>query len=108
MAKITITAPALIKKGVMKDETTRTKVLAVVGKNDKLLRELEIHQFGLHRVAPIGNYGNCVVSVETDKTHGQVQVDVISVDTVELLGTATFGYVSFFKCVADEASDLDD
>lgn len=108
MAKVTIEAKALIKKGVMKDEAIRNQVLAVVGKNDKLIRELQVHQFGLHRVATIGDHGKCVVSVETDKAHGQVQVNVITVDDVELIGTATFGYTSFFKCVADDVSDSDD
>lgn len=108
MAKVTIDAKALIKKGVMKDEAIRNQVLAVVGKNDKLLKELKIHTLGLHRIATIGDTGECRIDVFVDKDRGAVTVDVVSLTDFDTVGSATFGYTSFFKCVADEATTTDD
>lgn len=99
MAKVTITATALIKYGVMRDEIARGDVLAIIGRNDKLLKEQKIHGMAFARVGGVGG-SEAIVIVTPDTDNKRVTVDVLR--DGGKVGGATYGYTSFYKCVADD------
>lgn len=101
MAKVQITAKALLRNGLLTDTAGyRDVVLAVIGKNDKLLKEMQIHGYPLARLVKLDGKQYTVI-VEPDEAHGRVTVKLV--DAVEgLKGSATFGYTSFFSCLTDE------
>lgn len=106
MAKVQITAKALLRKGLLTDtEGYRDEVLAVVGKNDKLLKEMRIHGYPLARLVTIDDTQYTVI-VEPDEDNGRVTVQVVD-EFADVKGSATFGYTSFFKCV-DDSDDADE
>ena len=106
MAKVQITAKALLRNGLLTDTAGhRDKVLAVVGKNDKLLKEMQVHGYPLARLVTIDDEQLTVI-VEPDKENGRVTVQVVD-ELATCKGSATFGYTSFFKCV-DDSENADD
>lgn len=102
MAKVNITATALIKFGVMKDESTRADVLKIMGRNDKLLKEQKVHNLAFARVGRVGG-DDVVVLITPDCGNKRVTVEVIK--DGDKIGGATYGYTSFYKCVTDDSED---
>lgn len=105
MAKVQVTATALIRFGVMKNENAsqRDDVLAIIGRNDKLLKEMQITNQPLFRVGKVGDKEDVIVAITPDKDNRRVTVVVRDVDGV--LGGATYGYKSFFACVLDTSDE---
>ncbi len=106
MAKVTITATAHVRNGVMKDEDTRKDVLDTVGKNENLFKDLrDTFKVGLAqslvRTKKL-NGKDVYVVVENLKEWSCVGVKVVDFSTGETLGTAIYGFTKFFADLDSE------
>jgi len=106
MAKVTITAKALIRDGDLLCETTRADVLATLGKNRPLIAEMKQHNQPLVRTKTIDGDEFLVIATP-DTVNRRVTVQVVAGTDVNgtVAGTATFGYTSFFKCLDEGDED---
>ena len=105
MAKVTITAKALIRDGILLNEDTRVDVLSTIGKNRSLVAEMKQHNQPLVRTKTIDGDEFLVITTP-DTVNRRVTVQVVAGTDVNgtVAGTATFGYTSFFKCL-DEGDE---
>lgn len=105
MTKVTITAKALIRDGVLLNDDTRADVLSTIGKNRSLVAELKQHNQPLVRTKTIDGSVHLVVATP-DTVNRRVTLQVIEGTDIagDIVGVATFGYTSFFKCL-DEGNE---
>lgn len=103
MAKVTINATAHIKLGTGKDDTIRTALLATLGKNDALLRDIRTaFNVGIMnsftRPTTAGNGG----FVHIDNTDfGAVIVRHLDADGNQI-GSVVYGKTKFFSCLDEQ------
>ena len=100
MAKVTITAIALIRDGILSNEDTRADVLLTIGKNSHLVAEMKQHNQPLTRTKMLDGSVHLVI-VTPDEVNRRVTLQVIKGTDItgDIVGVATFGYTSFFKCL---------
>lgn len=105
MAAVTITAKALIRDGILLNEDTRADVLSTIGKNRSLVAEMKQHNQPLVRTKTIDGRVHLVIATP-DPVNRYVNLQVIKGTDItgDIVGVATFGYTSFFKCV-DEGDE---
>lgn len=106
MAKVTINATAHIKLGTGKDDTIRTALLATLGKNDALLRDVQkAFSAGtmttFSRPTTAGN-GGFVTLTNTD--FGAVVVKHLDADGNQI-GSVVYGKTKFFSCLDNNDDD---
>lgn len=106
MAKINIDATAHIKLGTGKDNEIRAGLLATLGKNDALLRDVRTaFQAGtmqtFSRPTTAGN-GGFVTLTNTD--FGAVVVKHLD-DNGQQIGSVVYGKTKFFSCLYNNDDD---
>lgn len=106
MAKINIDATAHIKLGTAKDNEIRAGLLATLGKNDALLRDVKAaFDAGIattfYRPTTAGN-GGFVTLTNTD--FGAVVIKHLDVDGNQV-GSVVYGKTKFFSCLDDNSND---
>lgn len=106
MAKINIDATAHIKLGTGKDNEIRAGLLATLGKNDALLREIRaafqagtMQTFSRQTTAGSGGF---VTLTNTD--FGAVVVKHID-DNGQQIGSVVYGKTKFFSCLDNNDDD---
>lgn len=106
MAKINIDATAHIKLGTAKDNEVRAGLLATLGKNDALLRDVQkafsagtMQTFS--RPTTAGN-GGFVTLTNTD--FGAVVVKHLDADGNQV-GSVVYGKTKFFSCLDNNDDD---
>lgn len=106
MAKINIDAIAHIKLGTAKDNEIRAGLLATLGKNDTLLRDVQkafsagtMTTFSRPTTAGSGGF---VTLTNTD--FGAVVVKHID-DNGQQIGSVVYGKTKFFSCLDDNNND---
>ena len=106
MAKVTITAKALIRDDILVNEDTRAAVLSTIGKNRSLVAEMKQHNQPLVRTKTIDGRVHLVIATP-DTVNRRVTVQVVKGTDIkgDVVGTATFGYTSFFKCLDEGDED---
>lgn len=104
MAKVEITATALTRTGLMKNEDCREHILDVLGKNRPLFQELKDYAFPLKRATTWDRH-ELIVDLEQCKVRQNVYVTLFNARDLEVLGTATFGRTSFFKGLDTDEDD---
>ena len=106
MAKVTITAKALIRDGILLNEDMRADVLSTIGKNRTLVAEMKQHTQPLLRTKTIDGSVHLVIATP-DTVNRRVTVQVVKGTNItgDIVGVATFGYTSFFKCLEEGDED---
>ena len=106
MAKVTITAKALIRDGILLYEDMRADVLSTIGKNRTLVAEMKQHNQPLLRTKTIDGSVHLVIATP-DTVNRRVTVQVVKGTNItgDIVGVATFGYTSFFKCLDEGDED---
>ena len=106
MAKVTITAKALIRDGILLNEDMRADVLSTIGKNRTLVAEMKQHNQPLLRTKTIDGSVHLVIATP-DTVNRRVTVQVVKGTNItgDIVGVATFGYTSFFKCLDEGDED---
>ena len=106
MAKVTITAKALIRDGILLYEDMRADVLSTIGKNRTLVAEMKQHNQPLLRTKTIDGSAHLVIATPDD-VNRRVTLQVIKGTDItgDIVGVATFGYTSFFKCLDEGDED---
>ena len=106
MAKVTITAKALIRDGILLNEDMRADVLSTIGKNRTLVAEMKQHNQPLLRTKTIDGSVHLVIATP-DTVNRRVTVQVVKGTNItgDIVGVATFGYTSFFKCLEEGDED---
>lgn len=106
MAKINIDATAHIKLGTAKDNEIRADLLATLGKNDALLRDVKaafnagtMTTFSRPTTAGQGGF---VTLTNTD--FGAVVVKHLDADGNQV-GSVVYGKTKFFSCLDDNSDD---
>jgi len=84
----------------------RADVLSTIGKNRHLFAEMKQHNQPLVRTKTIDGV-QCLVIATPDTVNRRVTVQVVLGTDVkgDVMGTATFGYTSFFKCLDEGDED---
>ena len=106
MAKVTITAKALIRDGILLNEDTKADVPSTIGKNRTLVAEMKQHNQPLLRTKTIDGSVHLVIAIP-DTVNRRVTLQVIKGTDItgDIVGVATFGYTSFFKCLDEGDED---
>lgn len=108
MAKVTITATAQIRDGLMCNEQSRASVLEVFGKNDKLLRDIkELFEQGVvDKFARVKIMDGVKFYVVLRYIADQSALAINVIDTSgRNVGSAIYGKTKFFACLENATGD---